>query len=1182
MSKNAKTGEDIYNVEKYTDKELYDVLDLVNPTDRELEARIFHLVKKYKNMDTTSGNKLASFFENIYDRFFEIEEPEYTEEGFNEQNKIVETQPITMDSAPPISNNKIATTQFDYTKDYINPLLKQTISRVISIDSQYRSNKQTTLSTQFSFNLSEPLKNVVSISMNTIQIPKTWYTISKSYGSNFFYIKGNSPGINDGEHDYKIAVTPGNYTQQQLVDTLNNSITNVKSTNTDVSFGNTNIFYNVNTCKATITASIKNIYNQTDYKLNFDTFSYPKVDKTENYGIYQTIPGILGFENENYAIGRVVSNADLSGTGHPSGTITYNGNGENVIGDSYYGYTDMSDANYMFVLNSSNNYFTIVNYNGYDTNTKMYRNQNSTNLNYINDNSYNTIKIYSSLNDGTYNRFQIVDDFNTQIQKSPFLLSTYSGINRRYISDTNNINYGFSYFEFLLRLNKKTTTNAENMQTIAIFPDDYDIWLGPNSCFHLDSSLNELSNIKATSPTPISKYLINNDNSGTFFMVKCDAPGYYNGSLTNYSLRDFSKNDIPVKIETGEYLLSEYLNQINYGLKRADTLNNHIFDPNPANDNKVPNITGFYINAASAYNLRMRFYIQKQFTVDAYTFHCDTTDYFYNLGFEKYQDWDISKNTNGKCDLSSSTLSHATSYNIINPNAILFKIKPNKSRMDVSFGNYYANSFDISFNQAYIIRRYGSNIYSVTEEQIIDIINYSIQNWEDPILHIKPLANCTFSIASTTSSSYLNTIEWKVDLSSINTVLREKDYSVVFNNNNSVTNAWKQYLYLDSSYNLSNTLVATNKYTNIFDVSYIEITGNHILGKNIITVKENINDTFTLQATLPGVYDSTGYNSKSIKVFPGTYDVDALIIEIQTQLDNILPGSFIYKYTNRLDSTNYPIYFVVIRINHNKVFTTNDYRLVFYDPFSFVRCYVGATSVRNTTWDTTIGWILGFRQSTEYPLGSQYITTDINDSTVTYYSTTSSLYTYDNTNNIMTIIGDTTVSVNIYNYFMIILDDYTQNHLNDGLITITPSESDVNTPIYVNNTTIQCNPSTSSQMFAGTIIDDSLNKATQNKIYSANQQLAAQTQKHNYYSPGPFVQDIFALIPLNTSSVTPGSIFVDTGSGLGKQNRLYFGPVNISRMTISLVNDRGDVVDLNGSDWSCSIQCDHLYQQHSL
>ena len=70
----SKNIEEIYNVDKYTDTELYHVLDLNNPTDRELEARIYLLIKKYKTMDNESGDKLAKFFEDIYNRFFEIED----------------------------------------------------------------------------------------------------------------------------------------------------------------------------------------------------------------------------------------------------------------------------------------------------------------------------------------------------------------------------------------------------------------------------------------------------------------------------------------------------------------------------------------------------------------------------------------------------------------------------------------------------------------------------------------------------------------------------------------------------------------------------------------------------------------------------------------------------------------------------------------------------------------------------------------------------------------------------------------------------------------------------------------------------------------------------------------------------------------------------------------------------
>ena len=212
-----KSGDEIYDVNKYTDEELYSVLDLVNPTDRELEARLYHLINKYKNMETDSGYKLANFFNNIYARFFELAEG-------NDENIINESLKQDKNKGDEIiekmeGGEKIAlTSQLEYIRDplNINPLLKQTITRIISVDSLYRNNKKTTLSTNFSFNLSDSLRDVVALRLNSIQIPKAWYTINKNYGANFFYIKGNSPGIADGNHDYKVAIKAGNYTASEL------------------------------------------------------------------------------------------------------------------------------------------------------------------------------------------------------------------------------------------------------------------------------------------------------------------------------------------------------------------------------------------------------------------------------------------------------------------------------------------------------------------------------------------------------------------------------------------------------------------------------------------------------------------------------------------------------------------------------------------------------------------------------------------------------------------------------------------------------------------------------------------------------------------------------------------------------------------------------------------------------
>ena len=61
-----KNEEDLYNIEKYKDEDLYDMLDMNNPTDRELEAKIVIMINKYSEMEGQDAKNLKNFFEQVY------------------------------------------------------------------------------------------------------------------------------------------------------------------------------------------------------------------------------------------------------------------------------------------------------------------------------------------------------------------------------------------------------------------------------------------------------------------------------------------------------------------------------------------------------------------------------------------------------------------------------------------------------------------------------------------------------------------------------------------------------------------------------------------------------------------------------------------------------------------------------------------------------------------------------------------------------------------------------------------------------------------------------------------------------------------------------------------------------------------------------------------------------------
>ena len=177
----------MYDVNSYNDRELLDILDLRNPTDRELEAKVIFLINKYRNMQNVSGDELVSFFEDIYSHFFETsDDDESIVEGIDETVDPDEpdgqedaTNPEIMEKLNSEKYLKTSQTKMDkvmnYTKDLeyakgnLNPLLQQTVKRVVTIDSQYRQDKRSA-PTDFTLNLSEPLKDVVSMKLYSVGI----------------------------------------------------------------------------------------------------------------------------------------------------------------------------------------------------------------------------------------------------------------------------------------------------------------------------------------------------------------------------------------------------------------------------------------------------------------------------------------------------------------------------------------------------------------------------------------------------------------------------------------------------------------------------------------------------------------------------------------------------------------------------------------------------------------------------------------------------------------------------------------------------------------------------------------------------------------------------------------------------------------------------------------------------
>ena len=71
------------------------------------------------------------------------------------------------------------------------------------------------------------------------------------------------------------------------------------------------------------------------------------------------------------------------------------------------------------------------------------------------------------------------------------------------------------------------------------------------------------------------------------------------------------------------------------------------------------------------------------------------------------------------------------------------------------------------------------------------------------------------------------------------------------------------------------------------------------------------------------------------------------------------------------------------------------------------------------------------------------------------------------------------------------------------------------------------------------------------------------------YSKSYIGNNILAMIPLTSRSF---HICFDNGTDFIEKKRDYFGPVNLQRLKIELRNQYGELLDLNGMDFSFSLE----------
>jgi hypothetical protein len=1109
---------DTYKIESYTDTQCFEMLGLNNPTDRELEMTILKFMDQYEE----KSKRLYQFFESMYDRFFSHDDEEddddddddddeiegfdapdlkidpttnalystddetFAQEKNSEEYRVANTQASTLTKAPvqiltQRGNTVTQVQQVDYVKDQykLNPVERKTIFKMISIDSQFREDPTSTSATNFTMNLSEPIDNVISMKLYSVQIPYTWYTINDTFGSNFFYLKGNSPGIDNGDHDIKVDIRSGTYTSASFVSEINDRINSLKSVNTDVSFGQTAISYDTTNSKTTFTVDLNKKFNETDYQLYFPTWSTPNVVGANKS---KTIPSFLGFNYQYYYPYVAYSSMKI---------LTF-------IGDPNEP-TNITE----FAVDQLNNYFTIYQYT-----------DNASAFNIATSTIVNSIPIALTLQTGrSYSRNDLETNINASLNSNEFVDTQFSRFQR-----VNTIDTSFSHYEIAVKLNREKIFQTDGSKLAIVFPNENavsgkHIWTGNASCFVFadNNTYNtyELNEIVSETETLLTNYII--DNSSAKMVIECVKPNY--DVIENTRIATVAGSPL-----TG-YLWNEYIAAVNDAI---NTMNNATKNPLIQPNGEFNTITQLSTSTDYA-----------EFTIDILRFFTQET-YIFDLS-----SCFLSK-TPFNFDVSINNLTN-TSFTITEPfsSAPQIDISPANNNNFLrlipkttggpngnGYGNQNAGNIDIVFT---------TKTYTTLAE-LINGINQDFINFSDSD-NYKIAKQCSIQQVPQT-----NTMTFNIQISKD---LTELDYKVTFIDNSQ--NSWNIYLHMDSSYNLLD-------FRDVASSTSI-LTGNIPVYDNIITLT-SLNNKIVFKPYTNGVANVDGYNDIVLELplesdNTKTYTREALILQINSLLQEnpLTVGSSI----SLVNVGN--LQYTKIRSNINKTFSAKDYKLVFYDPESFVYCNVGVA--QNVTWDSTLGWILGFQSFTEYELGFTQNYTDTGNAPTTI-------------NGGISIRGDAVLNTNLYNYFMVVLDDFIQNHVNSGIITIASLERDVSLPSYANKAIYYCDPVTGEKT-ATSALNQNL---TANQLYAMNQIMEDKRRKVKSYATGPYLKDVFAIIPLKLAGLTLGQTYMEFGGTLQNQDRKYFGPVRIQKLAVKLMTDKGSTVLLNRANWSFSVICE--------
>ena len=221
------------NINNYKKNELIEMFDLPTNYDYQLvdikEAKLRESILKNKEIKDEVRMKTIYFLTEakkilLGDVYQKVENAEEKVKDYF--NSIYDLKPVKLENdvehMVQVRQNKPYLSSFpsEFFPGVINPIKRRINKQNLNIDTRFRENYYSSPSTNFNVTLPLVINNILTMQLSAIELPTTFYNISKQFGNNFFTLTVN--GIS-----YVVNIADGNYTYTGIVNLLNTTMTNI-------------------------------------------------------------------------------------------------------------------------------------------------------------------------------------------------------------------------------------------------------------------------------------------------------------------------------------------------------------------------------------------------------------------------------------------------------------------------------------------------------------------------------------------------------------------------------------------------------------------------------------------------------------------------------------------------------------------------------------------------------------------------------------------------------------------------------------------------------------------------------------------------------------------------------------------------------------------------------------------